>query len=302
MADRSQLGRMSVGDLLDAGFRLYRSHFLTFLGIVALPQLALAILWIGGGRGAAVASLGRNTPPVNYFVYNSALFLAYGVAVGLSAGAIANATAHAGQGKRIGILNAYRFSVWRYASLAAASALSWVVDCLPILILVALTPRLIRALMPADFFGPFQALLLLIIWIMILLLLSPIWLFLTARVLLCAQAIVLERLGPAAGLLRSWRLTTGSTRRIIVLVVSLALFTGLFGAILPLALFSNLGPTIVQALTRLPLDIPIGLVIAALPMIVVLPIPLAAHAALYNDLRAREAQRDATIAITGLNK
>src|SRR3954454_5906557 len=35
---------MSIGDMLDAAFRLYRRHFLTFIGIVALLQVPMAIL------------------------------------------------------------------------------------------------------------------------------------------------------------------------------------------------------------------------------------------------------------------
>src|SRR6476646_2751035 len=39
-----RLRPMSIGDMLDAAFRLYRRHFLTFIGIVALLQVPMAIL------------------------------------------------------------------------------------------------------------------------------------------------------------------------------------------------------------------------------------------------------------------
>src|SRR5437867_2809516 len=35
---------MTIGDMFDAAFRLYRAHFLTFVGIVALLQVPTAIL------------------------------------------------------------------------------------------------------------------------------------------------------------------------------------------------------------------------------------------------------------------
>ena len=38
------LRRSFVSDMLDAAFRLYRQHFLTFIGIVALLQVPMAIL------------------------------------------------------------------------------------------------------------------------------------------------------------------------------------------------------------------------------------------------------------------
>jgi hypothetical protein len=39
-----QLRPMSIGDMLDAAFRLYRQHFLTIIGIVALLQAPMAML------------------------------------------------------------------------------------------------------------------------------------------------------------------------------------------------------------------------------------------------------------------
>src|SRR5690242_26113 len=39
-----QLRPMTIGDLLDAAFRLYREHFLTFVGTVALLQVPMAML------------------------------------------------------------------------------------------------------------------------------------------------------------------------------------------------------------------------------------------------------------------
>ena len=39
-----QLRPMSLGDLFDTAFRLYREHFVTFVGIVALLQVPLAIV------------------------------------------------------------------------------------------------------------------------------------------------------------------------------------------------------------------------------------------------------------------
>ena len=39
-----QLRPMSLSDMLDAAFRLYRKHFLTFVGIVALLLVPMAIL------------------------------------------------------------------------------------------------------------------------------------------------------------------------------------------------------------------------------------------------------------------
>src|SRR5690242_13498790 len=39
-----QLRPMTIGDMFDAAFRLYRQHFVTFIGIVALLQVPMAII------------------------------------------------------------------------------------------------------------------------------------------------------------------------------------------------------------------------------------------------------------------
>src|SRR5215212_6142486 len=39
-----RLRPMTIGDMFDAAFRLYRQHFLTFIGIVALLQVPMAII------------------------------------------------------------------------------------------------------------------------------------------------------------------------------------------------------------------------------------------------------------------
>ena len=44
MEPTPRLRPMSISDMLDAAFRLYRQHFLTFIGIVALLQVPMAIL------------------------------------------------------------------------------------------------------------------------------------------------------------------------------------------------------------------------------------------------------------------
>src|SRR5688500_18351570 len=44
MESTPRLRPMSISDMLDAAFRLYRQHFLTFIGIVALLQVPMAII------------------------------------------------------------------------------------------------------------------------------------------------------------------------------------------------------------------------------------------------------------------
>src|SRR5262245_61578352 len=44
MSTTPRLRAMSIGDMFDAAFRLYREHFLTFIGVVALVQVPMAIV------------------------------------------------------------------------------------------------------------------------------------------------------------------------------------------------------------------------------------------------------------------
>src|SRR5687768_9737678 len=90
-----QLRPMNIGDMLDAAFRLYRRHFVTFLGIVALlqvPMLVVQVLiqyFINGSALADIMTYSEQAPellpgqnPLELFPIASFVAL-YASAIGL---------------------------------------------------------------------------------------------------------------------------------------------------------------------------------------------------------------------------
>ena len=56
----SQLRPLSLGELLDRTFQLYRQQFMLFVGIVALPQLVLLTANLSGLLAGAFPPRGLN--------------------------------------------------------------------------------------------------------------------------------------------------------------------------------------------------------------------------------------------------
>ena len=119
-----RLRPMSVGDMLDAAFRLYRQHFLTFVGIVALLQVPMAIIQFAAqlpylqALRTFAARPPRLTPgasPLDIFPFAQLLpyyALIFGLSIfqyllvyNLMTGALANAISRSYLGKPISILS-----------------------------------------------------------------------------------------------------------------------------------------------------------------------------------------------------
>lgn len=125
VAARPRFQSQGMGELLDRTIRLYRKHFFTFIGIIAIVQVPAFLIGVGlgilitlGGTGlssAFVPSNPRDVNPANM----GALFLVYGVAIvttvvsvvlvsGVGQAAFTRAVADGFLGERVTILGAYR--------------------------------------------------------------------------------------------------------------------------------------------------------------------------------------------------
>src|SRR5437660_12460263 len=123
MNSTPQLRPLGIGDLFDAAFRLYRAHFLTFVGIVAAVQIPMLILQtltelaFGAQAVAQFSGLLRNptrltTPQFGDLIaYYSGLLgisvLQVLVAQSLSTAALARAVAAHYHGQPLGVGAAY---------------------------------------------------------------------------------------------------------------------------------------------------------------------------------------------------
>ena len=139
-----RLRPMNIGDMFDTAFRLYRAHFLTFIGIVALLQVPMMILqfvvqfWLGSDMmeevirfSAGSARIRPGQSPFENFPIGA--FIAfYAITIGLSLiqyliiqnlinGALAKAIARSYLSEPTSILEAYNFGVRRFFSLLGAS-------------------------------------------------------------------------------------------------------------------------------------------------------------------------------------
>ena len=229
MESMPRLRPMSIGDMLDAAFRLYRQHFLTFIGIVALLQVPMAILQFVAQLPYMQALqrfttrppvLAPGASPLDIFPFAQLLpyyALIFGLSIfqyllvyNLMTGALANAISRSYLGQPISILSAYNIGLKRITALIIASLTPFAIGLVVVAIIAGCAfgtfytmgvrtneqPNIGLAiaagigLVGVIFVGGIAGL------------------FFYVRLLLTTQAIVLEGQGPWAGLARSWRRQT----------------------------------------------------------------------------------------------
>jgi len=312
-----QLRPMSISDMLDAAFRLYRRHFLTFIGIVALLQVPMALLQFAAQLPymqpmqrftARPPVLAPGANPLDMFPFAQLLpyyALVFGLSIfqyllvyNLMTGALANAISRSYLGQPISILSAYNIGIKRFSALIAASLIPFAVSVVFVAIIAGCAfgafytigvrtgeqPNI--GLAVAAGIGLFG----------IIALGSIAGLFFYVRLLLTTQAIILEGQGPLAGLTRSWRLVGQAFWRslgifllvyafiyIVSLVVQLPLMAlgALFGM-----LFDN--SLLYQSITSL---------VTYAVLILVLPLQFIIFTLLYYDLRIRKEGYDLELRI-----
>ena len=307
-----RLRPMSIGDLLDAAFRLYRTHFLTFLGIVALLQVPMAIVQLLVTTlisGPAFVDFVRFTsrPPIvrpgqSFFdvVPVGTILTFYGVSFGLAIlqylivqnlinGALANAIACAYLGRPTAVLEAYGLGGRCYLALIVASLVPFVIGVLVFGTLAGCTIGIVPLLglrsgaesNVLTIAGVFTLLL------GLLALLAIVGLLVYVRLLVTTQAIVLEGAGPLAGLGRSWRLVGGSFWRVLGVVVLMALLVYLVAS-LPTSAVAFVLTFSGDPVRNYVRNQVITTLLQNIGLIVALPLQLAVYTLLYYDLRIRK--------------
>jgi hypothetical protein len=273
----TRLRPLSVGDLFDGAFRLYRAHFRTLLAITLLIYVpSLLLLFVTSFLQPDVGDVGPSISGARWSVLLGSLLN----------GALVQVSASAYLGQPINLLDAYRSGVRRWLTL----------------ILAAIIPQLIYSLI-----WPFRSLIYNRMYFPLFLIGEPLpraqilphglpdWLLLLAVVVLvllprallygfvalAPQAVMLEGYGPLGALGRSWRLVRGAIGRMFVVVVTTSIIRFLiFYSLRILEVLTLYHSNFVLELLKY-----LGLLL--LP-ILIQPLLAAIFTLLYYDLRVRK--------------
>jgi hypothetical protein len=312
-----RLRPMSISDMLDAAFRLYRQHFLTFIGIVALLQVPMAILQFAA-QLPYMQALQRFTtrPPVltpgasplDIFPFAQLLpyyALIFGLGIfqylliyNLMTGALANAISRSYLGQPISILSSYNIGFKRFIALIAASLMPFAISLAFVAIIagcafgafytlgvrtneqpnIGLAIAAVIGLVGVIILGGFAGL------------------FFYVRLLLTTQAIVLEGQGPLAGLARSWRLVGQAFWRSLGIFLLVYAFIYIVSLVVQIPLLA-MGAFFGMLLNNSVLYQSIASLVTYGVLILVLPLQFIIFTLLYYDLRIRKEGYDLELKI-----
>jgi hypothetical protein len=310
MATAPYLRPKSFIELIDGSFRLYRSHFVTFIAVIGVVYIPIAIaqllnqVTLGADYMRAVQRLssGRFVPGASPFsglpIESILIFLGVSVLLGLlqgllvqtlGVGALANAIGRSYLGEPVSVASAYQAVLKRFGALVGAALLIGLVTVLLLTVLVGLpVGLLVASSLGSDSRGGagaavFGVLLLFLTGLLCVVLAVVVG----VRFLFATQAIVLEGQGPVAGLRRSWALSRGSFFRIFGIVLAMAMIVMVVGAlpaqvvIAVLTLIFSRNPEAMIWITTL------NLAITQIFTLVAMPLQLVLQTLLYYDLRVR---------------
>jgi hypothetical protein len=245
---------LSIGDILDRTFLLYRRYFPLFLGITAIPQvfvLAWNLAWTLAGGNPAV--------PVGLAAGNLALTLG-GVILILILTVTAYLFVQGGS-----VLAVSELYLGKSTSISASLKRVW------------------------DDFGPLFGVIMLnglVVGFGYLLLLIP-GIYLTCRLLVCVPAALIENRGPRESLDRAFDLTRDNAGRAFVILLLSVVLTYAASALLVIP-FTIATLTAARDPNKLRLYAALTQVSATVAGVLVTPVALIATSIFYYDLRVRK--------------
>ena len=311
MATAPHLRPKSFIELIDGSFRLYRSHFVTFIGVIGVVYVPVAIaqllnqVTLGADYTRALTRLstGGFVPGSSPFsglpVESMLAYLGVTILLGLfqglfiqtlGVGALALAIGRSYLGEPISIGSTYRAVLKRLGALIGLGLLLTLGSFLVLALVVGLPTGLLLALYlggdsSTSFAGAFLAIMLLVVLMLLYFVLA---MFVLVRFLFATQAIVLEGKGPVEALRRSWELSRGSFFRILGVVLVMMVIVAVVAALpaqIVLAVLSAIfarNPEAQIWITTL------QMAITQIFTLVATPLQLALYTLLYYDLRVRK--------------
>jgi hypothetical protein len=299
---------MSISDMLDAAFRLYRQHFLTFIGIVALLQVPMGMLQFLA-QLPYIQALQRFTTrppavvpgrsPLELFPFAALLpyyalilglgILQYLLIYNLMTGALANAISRSYLGQPTSILSSYKIGFRRLLALIVASLTPLAISMVFVAIVAGCAIGALATLgvRPGEQPNVGLAIAAVIGLLGVVLLMIVAGLFFYVRLLLATQAIVLEGQGPFAGLARSWRLVGMAFWRSLGIFLLVYAFIYIVSLVVQLPLLA-MGAFFGMLLNNSMLYQGIASLVTYGVLIFVLPLQFTIFTLLYYDLRIRK--------------
>ena len=253
-----ELRPLSLGEILDRAFLMYRRHMLLFLGIAAIPQLltlALGLLQIFLGPLSTVRNVGNRTILLPNFDLTSILLGLVGIVLAVIVYALAQggtilAVADLYLGRQTNISEALRRAWGELGTLIGTSLLNG----------LAVLAGFVALVIPG--------------------------IYIVCRLLVCLPAALIENRAPGDSLSRSWNLTKGyAGRAFLLLLLYLALAFGiglLFG--IPIGYLADARGAVSNARLLLVLNQVVNVVVS----ILVQPLLLIGTSIFYFDLRVRK--------------
>ena len=246
-----QLRPLSIGEILDAGFKLFRNRFATLMGCVLIPFVPLTILGT-----ILVASADENAFDVNApasdsgsaLVANLIDNIVSGAAAAVAIAACFRVISGAYLGERTGVGSSLRYGLSRLPALIVAY----------IAMYIAVAIGLVLILVPG--------------------------IFLAVKWSMTFAVIVAERAGPFRAMGRSWTLTRGHWWRTFGTLA----VVGLLAFVLTVVLFAAFGAFIATSDSISELTVAVlTVLISVVVLTATYPLVAAIVAVLYYDLRVR---------------
>jgi hypothetical protein len=257
---------MSIADLLDLAFRLYRQRFTVLVGIAALSFLPMALLLLLVQQVQVASGLVQ--------IVQSLLL------VPLVSAALIYCIARLDQGANNAIGVAYRAGLSRYWALFSSALLQGILIGIPVALIFGC---LFGSLLFADASSTsanIPVLTAVMVAVVVLIALP----FLT-RFALASQVVVLEQAGATQSLRRSWQLTRGWFWRTFGVSTCSGILSYLISALPAIMINFVIGMTgAAEAMALAPSITAVG---SQLGLIVAMPLQLIISTLLYYDLRIR---------------
>jgi hypothetical protein len=306
---------MGLGDILDAMFRLYRSKFFTFIGIVALLQVPMAIMYLAAtmifgdqmivDMISLVEEIGSFDPQTDsfgmlplgnimaFYVVSFAIAMFDGLIVQqLIRGALVYATSQQYLGTPISMLGAYDFGIGRMLVLIVAAFLVAVVTfflaLIPFGLVLGFFFILASAMEGGGEGGVFLGLMLVGLLIAAVIVMVCVLLAISALFLFVPQAVILEGYDPLGALRRSWQLVISSFWRVLGTMLILYLMLYIL-SLIPSAMASGaIGLVFSDPFGDFAIRQALSSLVTYGAQILLLPIQFITFTLLYYDLRVRK--------------
>ena len=237
--ETAELRPLTLGELLDRAFTLYRRNFWLFVGIMAIPSafsVPFSVVFFSM-RGPTVSS-GRPSPAIvaGTLLVGLAFFLLFWIVYAVAIGAATYAVSETYLGQRATVRGSYGKVRGKFRRIFGVVTLAWLrafgmmlVVVVGLIILVMIEALLMRAFTggrPGPAFGFIFAAFMFLSYLTAI----GVWSLWSLRYAVAIPALLLESLGVRAAIRRSVKLTRGRRWQVLVAIV-LCVIVGYVGVI-----------------------------------------------------------------------